>query len=114
MNINGIEFEFDISDLSCNALIAQEMDIHCSLALHGNYYHTACSVWEPYLEPFTVDASLKQSNEKMSVNLHLPQLMQLNVSSALILSILHAVDSIIQSTKNSLVSLDNSYVSFVN
>lgn len=106
--------EFDVTQIGCGLELADNMNLRCGLTIHGNYYRSNSSIWEPYLESSTLSVALSQENGRMSIDVSIPQLIQLNISSALISAVLSAIDPIMKCSHSRHRVTNGCYVSFVN
>lgn len=111
---DALEFELPIlqllvSDIGCRLQLDADLALQAGLTLAGDYYKPSAAVWEPYLEPWSVQASVaRESNPEpekdalprdkntMAIAVTSPTLLQINCTAPLLSSIASAVESFVQ------------------
>ena len=111
---DALEFELPIlqllvSDIGCQFQLDTDLSLQAGLTLAGDYYKPSAAVWEPYLETWSVQASVKRESnpqpEKdslprdkntVAIAVTSPTLLQINCTGPLLSSIASALESFVQ------------------
>ena len=111
---DALEFELPIlqllvSDIGCRLQLDADLALQAGLTLAGDYYKPSAAVWEPYLEPWSVQASvaresspepekdsLPRDKNTVAIAVTSPTLLQVNCTAPLLSSIASAVESFVQ------------------